>query len=145
MLYGSQIQTMMPKLHSTNFPGMELIRPMYLIREADIKTWRDVNGLHFIQCACKFTDSCTTCGNEENRSKRAEIKELIQTLKSEKIRRWRPTFSAAWKMSTWIRSSPTKAREENLVPGGIRPCRAGKMTLLNHLRAILTIALDGKK
>ena len=82
MLYGSQIQTMMPKLHSTNFPGMELIRPMYLIREADIKTWRDVNGLHFIQCACKFTDSCTTCGNEENRSKRAEIKELIQTLKA---------------------------------------------------------------
>ena len=81
MLYGSQIQTMMPKLHSTNFPGMELIRPMYLIREADIKTWRDVNGLHFIQCACKFTDSCTTCGNEENRSKRAEIKQLIQTLK----------------------------------------------------------------
>ena len=82
MLYGSQIQTMMPKLHSTNFPGMELIRPMYLIREADIKTWRDVNGLHFIQCACKFTDSCTTCGNEENRSKRAEIKELIQILKA---------------------------------------------------------------
>ena len=85
MLYGSQIQTMMPKLHSTNFPGMELIRPMYLIREADIKTWRDVNGLHFIQCACKFTDSCTTCGNEENRSKRAEIKELIQTLKAKNL------------------------------------------------------------
>lgn len=81
MLYGSQIQTMMPKLHSTNFEGMELIRPLYLIREDDIKAWRDANDLHFIQCACKFTDTCTTCNNEENRSKRVEIKELIRTLK----------------------------------------------------------------
>ena len=81
MLYGAQVQTMMPKLHSTNFEGMELIRPMYLIREDDIKAWRDYNGLHFIQCACKFTDTCTTCNNEENRSKRVEIKELIKSLK----------------------------------------------------------------
>lgn len=81
MLYGSQIQTMMPKLHSTNFEGMELIRPLYLVREDDIKAWRDYNDLHFIQCACKFTDTCTTCNNEENRSKRVEIKELIKTLK----------------------------------------------------------------
>ena len=81
MLYGAQIQTMMPKLHSTNFEGMELIRPLYLVREDDIKAWRDYNGLHFIQCACKFTDTCSTCKNEENRSKRVEIKELIKTLK----------------------------------------------------------------
>ena len=81
MLYGAQIQTMMPKLHSTNFEGMELIRPLYLVREDDIKAWRDYNGLHFIQCACKFTDTCSTCNNEENRSKRVEIKELIRTLK----------------------------------------------------------------
>ncbi len=81
MLYGSQIQTMMPKLHSTNFEGMELIRPLYLVREDDIKAWRDYNNLRFIQCACKFTDTCTTCNNEENRSKRVEIKELIKTLK----------------------------------------------------------------
>ena len=81
MLYGAQIQTMMPKLHSTNFEGMELIRPLYLIREDDIKAWRDYNHLHFIQCACKFTDTCTTCNNEENRSKRVEIKELIRTMK----------------------------------------------------------------
>lgn len=81
MLYGAQIQTMMPKLHSTNFEGMELIRPLYLIREEDIKAWRDYNELHFIQCACKFTDTCSTCNNEENRSKRVEIKELIKTLK----------------------------------------------------------------
>ena len=63
MLHGAQIQSMMPKLHSTNFPGMELIRPLYLIREDDIKAWRDYNGLHFIQCACKFTDTCTTCND----------------------------------------------------------------------------------
>lgn len=81
MLYGAQIQTMMPKLHSTNFEGMELIRPLYLVREDDIKAWRDYNGLHFIQCACKFTDTCSTCNNEENRSKRIEIKELIRKLK----------------------------------------------------------------
>ena len=81
MLYGAQIQTMMPKLHSTNFEGMELIRPLYLVREEAIKAWRDYNGLHFIQCACKFTDTCSTCNNEENRSKRVEIKELIRTLK----------------------------------------------------------------
>ena len=81
MLYGAQIQTMMPKLHSTNFEGMELIRPLYLVREEDIKAWRDYNELHFIQCACKFTDTCSTCNNEENRSKRLEIKELIKTLK----------------------------------------------------------------
>ena len=79
MLYGAQ--TMMPKLHSTNFEGMELIRPLYLVREDDIKAWRDYNGLNFIQCACKFTDTCTTCNNEENQSKRVEIKELIKKLK----------------------------------------------------------------
>ena len=81
MLYGAQIQSMMPKLHSTNFEGMELIRPLYYIREDDIKAWRDYNGLHFIQCACKFTDTCTTCNNGQNHSKRQETKELIHKLK----------------------------------------------------------------
>ena len=81
MLYSGQVQTMMPKLHSTNYEGMELIRPLYLIREQDIKSWCRYNDLHFIQCACKFTDTCTTCNNEENRSKRVEIKELIKPLK----------------------------------------------------------------
>lgn len=81
MLYGGQIQTMMPKLNSTNFEGMQLIRPLYMVREDDIKRWRDYNGLRFIQCACKFTDTCTTCNNEENQSKRVEVKELIRTLK----------------------------------------------------------------
>lgn len=82
MLYGAQIQTMMPKLHSTNFEGMELIRPMYLIREKDIQHWRDYNDLHFIQCACRFTDTCTTCREDGSTgSKRMEIKELIKKLK----------------------------------------------------------------
>ena len=81
MLYGAQVQTMMPKLHSTNFEGMELIRPLYLVREDDIKAWRDYNELKFILCACKFTDTCTTCDNEETRSKRLEIKNLIHDLK----------------------------------------------------------------
>ena len=80
MLYGAQMQTMMPKLHSTNFEGMELIRPLYLIREDDIKKWRDSNDLHFIQCACKFTDTCSACGSE-NTSKRVEVKNLIRQLK----------------------------------------------------------------
>ena len=82
MLYGAQVQTMMPKLHSTNFEGMELIRPMYLIREDDIKKWRDYNDLHFIQCACRFTDTCTTCRQDGSSvSKRMEIKNLIRQLK----------------------------------------------------------------
>ncbi len=82
MLYGAQIQTMMPKLHSTNFEGMELIRPMYLIREEDIKHWRDYNHLHFIQCACRFTDTCSVDSSDGNTgSKRLEIKHLIKKLK----------------------------------------------------------------
>lgn len=80
MLYGAQIQTMMPKLHSTNFEGMELIRPMYLIREADIIHWKDYNNLQFIQCACRFTEGCASCGGTGKGSKRAEIKQLIKDL-----------------------------------------------------------------
>lgn len=80
MLYGAQIQTMMPKLHSTNFDGMELIRPMYLIREQAIEAWRDYNGLKFLQCACKFTQDCEECGDKESLSKRKEIKGLIRKL-----------------------------------------------------------------
>ena len=82
MLWGAQVQTMMPKLHSTNFPGMELIRPMYLIREDEIKARRDTNDLHFIQCACRITDTCTTSRpNEEAKSKRQQTKQLIRELK----------------------------------------------------------------
>lgn len=83
MMYGAQIQTMMPKLHSTNFPGMELIRPLYLIRESDIIHWAKYNDLHFIQCACRFTESCASCGGTEKGSKRAQVKELIRNLEKD--------------------------------------------------------------
>ena len=78
MLWSGQMQTMMPKLHSKHFAGMELIRPMYLIREDDIKAWRDCNHLQFLQCACHFTDACA---RGIPVSKRAETKELIRALK----------------------------------------------------------------
>ena len=81
MLYGGQVQTMMPKLHSTNFEGMELIRPMYLIREADIIHWADYNNLHFIRCACRFPEKVAAAAEEEDKgSKRAEVKALIRQL-----------------------------------------------------------------
>lgn len=84
MLYGAQVQTMMPKLKSTNFEGMELIRPMYLIREEDIKKWRDHNGLHFLRCACKFTQTCDKSLNPNGSvSKRQKVKELIAELARE--------------------------------------------------------------
>ena len=82
MLHSGQFQTMMPKLHSTNFEGMELIRPMYLVREADICRWRDYNELHFLQCACHFTETCSTCHEDgTTSSKRLETKKLIAKLK----------------------------------------------------------------
>ena len=81
MLYGAQIQTMMPKLHSTNFEGMELIRPLYLIREEDIIHWAGYNDLHFIRCACRFTEYCENEDNREKGAKRYEIKELIRQLR----------------------------------------------------------------
>lgn len=79
MLYGGQVQTMMPKLHSTNFEGMELIRPLYLIREEEIKHWRDYNDLYFLQCACKFTEDCAT-DHPTTTSKREEIKHMIHDM-----------------------------------------------------------------
>lgn len=81
MLYSGKIETMMPKLHSQNFEGMELIRPMYLIKEEDVKAWRDYNQLQFIQCACRFTESCSSCGGAKG-SKRDEMKDLLQQFRS---------------------------------------------------------------
>ncbi len=77
MLYGGEFKTMMPKLHSTNYPGMELIRPMYMVKEADIIAWRRYNDLQFIQCACRFTENCVL-GDNGGGSKRQEMKELIK-------------------------------------------------------------------
>lgn len=82
MLYGGQIQSMMPKLHGTNFEGMELIRPLYLIREKDIIHWRDYNRLTFIDCACRMMERYVATGGEEG-SKRNEIKKLIETIAKE--------------------------------------------------------------
>ena len=78
MLYGSQVQTMMPKLHSTFHEGMELIRPMYLVKEQDIISWAERNNLEFIQCACRFTEDYAKGTGD---SKREEVKALIKTLK----------------------------------------------------------------
>ena len=80
ILYSGQVQTMLPKLHSTNFEGMELIRPMYLVHQADILRWRDANGLEFIQCACHFTEELSKINKPEQSSKRLEARELIRQL-----------------------------------------------------------------
>ena len=79
MLYAGKIETMLPKLHSQHFEGMELIRPLYLVRESAVRAWRDYNGLHFIQCACRFTENTASYGAQKE-SKRAEIKKLIARL-----------------------------------------------------------------
>ena len=79
MFYGSEIKTMMPKLHSDNFEGLELIRPLYLVKEESIIAWKNFNNLNFINCACKFTEKSATL---ENDSKRKEMKELIKYLRT---------------------------------------------------------------
>lgn len=78
MLYSSEIKTMLPKLHSTNFDGMELIRPLYKVKERDVIAWANYNDLHFLRCACKFT---ADSAEDEMLSKRNEMKELVKTLR----------------------------------------------------------------
>ncbi len=80
MFYGCEVKTMLPKLHSDNFKGLELIRPLYLVKEAAIIAWRNANNLSFINCACKFTEDCAL--EDENKSKRMEMKELIKKLRT---------------------------------------------------------------
>ena len=89
MLYGAQVNTMMPKLHSTNFSGMELIRPLYFVKEEDILRWKEVNGLRFLQCACRFTEKIAkereeagAGGDIVKTSKRQEMKELIRQFRT---------------------------------------------------------------
>ena len=79
MFYASEFKTMMPKLPSDNFPGLELIRPMFLVKEKDILAWRNYNKLNFINCACRFTENCSI--NDDGTSKRLEIKKLINELR----------------------------------------------------------------
>lgn len=83
MMYGGQVQTMVPKLHSTNYPGMQLIRPMYCVHEDSIIAFKNYHSLQFIQCACRFTENCTICDNGTGGSKRQEIKQLIKKLAQE--------------------------------------------------------------
>ena len=83
MFYGAQLQAMLPKLHSDNFEGMELIRPMYCIHEDDIIRWKNAHELEFIQCACRFTENCTMCDNGGGGSKRQEVKVLLKRLKKD--------------------------------------------------------------
>lgn len=80
ILYGAEVKTMMPKLHSTNYEGMELIRPLYMVRERDIIRWVKLNNLSFLQCACRFTEKSE---EHENLSKRKEVKALIEKLSKE--------------------------------------------------------------
>ena len=81
MFYGAQLQAMLPKLHSDDFEGMELIRPMYCIHEDDIIRWKNAHELEFIQCACRFTENCTMCDNGGGGSKRQEVKILLRRLR----------------------------------------------------------------
>ena len=81
MFYGAQMQTMMPKVQSTSHPGMELIRPLYFVKEEDIIMWRDKNELEFIECACRFTEEYTANDNKDGKSKRQEMKSLIKEMK----------------------------------------------------------------
>lgn len=83
MFHSAQLQGMLPKVRSRNFEGMELIRPLYCVRERDIISWRDANGLTFIQCACRFTEQCAERGQEEPVSMRQETKKLIASLEKE--------------------------------------------------------------
>ena len=81
MFYGAQLQGMMPKVHSANFPGMELIRPLYCVHEEDIIAWRRYNGLEFLQCACRFTENIDGSADGVGESKRQEIKQLLKALR----------------------------------------------------------------
>ena len=81
LFYGAQLQTMPPKLHSKNFPGMELIRPLYCVHEDDIIAWKNYNHLQFLQCACRFTEARDASGDGVGESKRQEMKVLLRELK----------------------------------------------------------------
>ena len=80
MFWGAQLQAMPPKLHSTNFPGMELIRPLYCVHEDDIIAWARYNGLTFLRCACRLTEGTAT---GELSSKRQQVKQLLRTLRQD--------------------------------------------------------------
>ncbi|MBO7373900.1 MAG: tRNA 2-thiocytidine biosynthesis protein TtcA [Oscillospiraceae bacterium] len=94
MFYGSQLQAMLPKLHSQNFAGMTLIRPLYCVHEEDILAWKRYNGLDFIQCACRFTENCSLPEDDSGGSKRKEMKILIRRLRKDNPTLDRSIFNA---------------------------------------------------
>ncbi len=94
MFYGSQLQAMLPKLHSQNFAGMTLIRPLYCVHEEDILAWKRYNGLDFIQCACRFTENCSLPEDDSGGSKRKEMKILIRRLRKDNPNIDRSIFNA---------------------------------------------------
>lgn len=116
MFYGSQLQAMPPKLHSTSFPGMTLIRPMYCIHEEDILAWKRYNELEFIQCACRFTENCTMCdngGGGSNCAASSATTPTSRTASSAASMRWRwtpcpATNPRAWSTASWSGSTPWK-------------------------------------
>ena len=81
LIYGGQVQAMLPRVKAKNYEGMELIRPLYLVKEADIEAWRDFNNLRFLQCACRFTEERDGAANGVGESKRQEMKLLLRELK----------------------------------------------------------------
>lgn len=99
MFYASQLQAMLPKLQSTSFSGMELIRPLYCIHEEDILAWKRYNELEFIQCACRFTENCSTCDNGEGGSKRQAVKVLLRRLKRDNPNIEKSIFNSIHKVS----------------------------------------------
>ena len=82
MVWGAELRTMMPKLHSTHYPGMELIRPLYLVREADIIAWQRYNGLSFLRCACRFTEEAEKRGEDNPHGARAKTKALVAAIRA---------------------------------------------------------------
>lgn len=99
MMYGSQLQGMLPRLKSTNFAGMELIRPLYCILEADILRWKAANNLDFLQCACKFTESCTMDADGTGGGARQQTKMLIRQLKQDNPNIERNLFNSIHRVS----------------------------------------------
>ena len=94
LFYGAQMQSMPPKLHSRNFPGMELIRPLYCVHEEDIIAWKHYNHLHFLQCACRFTEERDAAGDGVGQSKRQEMKVLLHKLRETNPNIEKSIFSA---------------------------------------------------
>ena len=122
MFYGSQLQAMPPKLHSKNFAGMELIRPLYCVHEEDILAWKRYNDLEFIQCACRFTENCTMCDNGGGGSKRQEIKLLLRRLRRDNPNIEKSIFNSihAVSLDTMV-GFKTKGQEHSFLEGYDEP------------------------